>query len=112
MTSLDLPMAMRFRHLRQTSREAVGVYRSAIHGRGLFCKRSIDAGEMIIEYAGEVIRASLTDRREKYYDSKVRWPHLLPLALPSAFKPRPFVFFRGLGATCSALMTIGWWTPL
>jgi histone-lysine N-methyltransferase MLL4 len=32
----------------KTSKEAVGVYRSAIHGRGLFCKRNIDAGEMVI----------------------------------------------------------------
>ncbi|KAM9299526.1 histone-lysine N-methyltransferase 2B [Gastrophryne carolinensis] len=69
-TSLDLPMAMRFRHLKRTSKEAVGVYRSSIHGRGLFCKRTIDAGEMVIEYSGNVIRAVLTDKREKYYDSK------------------------------------------
>ncbi|KAM5132236.1 LOW QUALITY PROTEIN: histone-lysine N-methyltransferase 2B [Mantella aurantiaca] len=69
-TSLDLPMAMRFRHLKKTSKEAVGVYRSSIHGRGLFCKRNIDAGEMVIEYSGIVIRAVLTDKREKFYDSK------------------------------------------
>lgn len=69
-TSLDLPMAMRFRHLERTSKEAVGVYRSAIHGRGLFCKRNIDAGEMVIEYSGIVIRSVLTDKREKYYDGK------------------------------------------
>ncbi|KAG8538188.1 hypothetical protein GDO81_023153 [Engystomops pustulosus] len=69
-TSLDLPMAMRFRHLKKTSKEAVGVYRSAIHGRGLFCKRNIDVGEMVIEYSGIVIRSVLTDKREKYYDSK------------------------------------------
>uniref|UniRef100_A0A8C7CAF4 [histone H3]-lysine(4) N-methyltransferase n=1 Tax=Oncorhynchus kisutch TaxID=8019 RepID=A0A8C7CAF4_ONCKI len=69
-TSLELPMAMRFRHLERTSKEAVGVYRSAIHGRGLFCKRNIDAQEMVIEYAGIVIRSVLTDKREKYYDGK------------------------------------------
>ncbi|XP_060073553.1 uncharacterized protein LOC132553337 [Ylistrum balloti] len=69
-TSMDLPMAMRFRKLKEHAREAVGVYRSSIHGRGLFCKRNIDGGEMIIEYAGEVIRSSLTDKREKYYESK------------------------------------------
>lgn len=45
--------------------------RSQIHGRGLFCKRNIDAGEMVIEYAGTVIRSVLTDKREKYYDGKV-----------------------------------------
>ncbi|XP_008420423.1 histone-lysine N-methyltransferase 2B isoform X2 [Poecilia reticulata] len=69
-TSSELPMAMRFRHLEKISKEAVGVYRSPIHGRGLFCKRNIDAGEMVIEYAGTVIRAVLTDKREKYYDGK------------------------------------------
>uniref|UniRef100_A0A4W5P6L1 [histone H3]-lysine(4) N-methyltransferase n=1 Tax=Hucho hucho TaxID=62062 RepID=A0A4W5P6L1_9TELE len=69
-TSTELPMAMRFRHLEKTSKEAVGVYRSEIHGRGLFCKRNIEAGEMVIEYAGNVIRAVLTDKREKYYDRK------------------------------------------
>ncbi|XP_053547271.1 histone-lysine N-methyltransferase 2A isoform X2 [Bombina bombina] len=69
-TSMDLPMPMRFRHLKKTSKEAVGVYRSPIHGRGLFCKRNIDAGEMVIEYSGNVIRSTLTDKREKYYEGK------------------------------------------
>lgn len=46
-------------------------FRSDIHGRGLFCKRNIEAGEMVIEYAGTVIRAVLTDKRQKFYDSKV-----------------------------------------
>jgi histone-lysine N-methyltransferase MLL1 len=32
----------------------VGVYRSDIHGRGLFCLRDIEQGENIIEYTGEV----------------------------------------------------------
>lgn len=27
-------------------------------------------GEMVIEYAGELIRATLTDKREKHYESK------------------------------------------
>ncbi|KAB5550286.1 hypothetical protein PHYPO_G00052090 [Pangasianodon hypophthalmus] len=68
--STDVPLAARFRHLKKTSRDSVGVYRSAIHGRGLFCKRNIDAGEMVIEYSGNVIRSVLTDKREKYYDAK------------------------------------------
>ncbi|KAI5620822.1 histone-lysine N-methyltransferase 2A isoform X1 [Silurus asotus] len=69
-SSTDVPLAVQFRHLKKTSRESVGVYRSAIHGRGLFCKRNIDAGEMVIEYSGNVIRSVLTDKREKYYDAK------------------------------------------
>ena len=50
----------------------VFLFRSAIHRRGLFCLRDIDAGEMVIEYTGNVIRSVLTDKREKYYESKVR----------------------------------------
>ncbi|KAG8190119.1 hypothetical protein JTE90_026689 [Oedothorax gibbosus] len=67
---VDLPIAMRFRDLKTAARETVGVYRSSIHGRGLFCKRNIDPGELVIEYAGEVIRSILTDKRERIYQSK------------------------------------------
>ncbi|GIY02390.1 hypothetical protein CEXT_389511 [Caerostris extrusa] len=68
--NFDLPIAMRFRFLKTVARETVGVYRSSIHGRGLFCKRNIDPGELVIEYAGEVIRSVLTDKRERIYQSK------------------------------------------
>lgn len=63
-------MAMRFRALPRFAREAVGVYQSPIHGRGLFCRRAIDAGEMIIEYSGEMIRAVLCDKRERNYEAR------------------------------------------
>lgn len=66
----SFPMAMKFRNLKQTSKWSVGVYRSKIHGKGLFCLRDIESGEMVIEYAGEVIRSILTDKREKFYNSK------------------------------------------
>lgn len=49
-----LPMATRFRQLKETYKKSVGVYRSNIHKRGLFCHRDIEAMEMVIEYAGEV----------------------------------------------------------
>ncbi|KAI5645789.1 SET domain-containing protein [Phthorimaea operculella] len=64
-----LPPAMRFRQLKETAKVSVGVYRSHIHGRGLFCKREIEEGDMVIEYAGEVIRAVLADQREKKYEA-------------------------------------------
>lgn len=50
----NLPMAMRFRQLKETSKTSVGVYRSSIHRRGLFALKDIEAGDMVIEYAGEV----------------------------------------------------------
>lgn len=43
-----LPPAMRFRQLKETSKASVGVYRSHIHGRGLFCKRDIEEGKLYI----------------------------------------------------------------
>ncbi|KRT78743.1 PHD finger motif containing protein [Oryctes borbonicus] len=52
----NLPMAMRFRQLKLTSKVSVGVYRSNIHRRGLFSLRDIESGEMVIEYAGEVTK--------------------------------------------------------
>lgn len=81
---------MKYRTLKESYKKSVGVYRSHIHGRGLFCTRDIEAGqlhlfwlrqcvinvfvlfkgEMVIEYAGELIRSTLTDKRERYYDSK------------------------------------------
>ena len=64
-------MAMRYRNLQKTYKQHVDVYQSAIHGLGLYCKRDIEPGEMVIEYAGTVIRSVLTDKREKYYDSRV-----------------------------------------
>lgn len=45
---------MRFRQLKETSKTSVGVYRSGIHRRGLFALKDIEAGDMVIEYAGEV----------------------------------------------------------
>ena len=42
---------------------------SQIHGLGLFAQRSLLRNEMIIEYAGELIRSVLCDKREAYYDA-------------------------------------------
>ncbi|CAG7834252.1 unnamed protein product [Allacma fusca] len=66
----DLPIAMRYRNLRVKSSSTLGVFYSAIHGRGLFTRRDIQEGEMIIEYAGELIRTILSDLKEKYYESR------------------------------------------
>jgi len=64
-------MAMRYRNLQKTYKNHVGVFQSGIHGLGLYCVREIEPGEMVIEYAGTVIRSVLTDKREKLYESKV-----------------------------------------
>ena len=66
----DLPVAMRYRNCQKTYKDYVDVCQSRIHGLGLFCTQEIDVGEMVIEYAGTVIRSILTDKREKYYESR------------------------------------------
>lgn len=67
----DLPVPMRYRNCQRTYKQNVAVFRSSIHGLGLYCISEIEPGDMVIEYAGTVIRSVLTDKREKYYDSKV-----------------------------------------
>jgi histone-lysine N-methyltransferase MLL4 len=47
-TQLELPMAMRFRHLAKSAKEAVDVFQSAIHGRGLYCKREIQVFKLLL----------------------------------------------------------------
>jgi len=61
---------MRFRHLLQRSKQDLVVLPSSIHGLGLFARRDIEMGEMLIEYAGEMIRLVLCDIRERYYESR------------------------------------------
>lgn len=43
-------MAMKYRTLKETYKKYVGVYRSHIHGRGLFCTNDIEAGIIISTY--------------------------------------------------------------
>lgn len=52
-SSSNLPMAMRYRTLKETSKQCVGVFRSHIHGRGLYCTRDIEAGELGILWSVE-----------------------------------------------------------
>jgi hypothetical protein len=81
-TSFDMCTSMKYRHLKEFSKNALVVKRSNIHGRGLFTLVDLQQSQMIIEYSGEIIRHELCDRREKYYETKVIcW--LLLLSAPS-----------------------------
>lgn len=44
-TGSNLPMAMKYRTLKETYKDYVGVFRSHIHGRGLYCTKDIEAGK-------------------------------------------------------------------
>ncbi|CAE6506051.1 unnamed protein product [Rhizoctonia solani] len=63
----DAGDVLKFNQLR-TRKKQLTFARSPIHDWGLYAAESIPAGDMVIEYVGEVIRQQVADKREKYYE--------------------------------------------
>ncbi|CAE6428749.1 unnamed protein product [Rhizoctonia solani] len=63
----DAGDVLKFNQLR-TRKKQLTFARSPIHDWGLYAAEVIPAGDMVIEYVGEVIRQQVADKREKYYE--------------------------------------------
>ncbi|XP_057959590.1 histone-lysine N-methyltransferase ATX2 isoform X2 [Malania oleifera] len=67
-----LSVAEKYTHMRKTFRKRLAFGKSGIHGFGIFAKHPHKAGDMVIEYAGELVRPPIADRREHFiYNSLV-----------------------------------------
>jgi histone-lysine N-methyltransferase MLL3 len=62
--------------MKQEWRSNVVLARSKIQGLGLYAARDLEKHQMIIEYIGEIIRADITDIREKRYDAQNRGTYM------------------------------------
>ncbi|KAK7275362.1 hypothetical protein RIF29_16478 [Crotalaria pallida] len=60
----------RLHHLQKKEKLRICFGKSGIHGWGLFARRDIQEGEMVVEYRGEWIRRSVADLREAKYRSE------------------------------------------
>jgi hypothetical protein len=61
---------LKFNQLR-TRKKQLKFAKSPIHDWGLYAMELIPAGDMVIEYVGEVVRQQIADEREKAYERQV-----------------------------------------
>ncbi|KAJ4967635.1 hypothetical protein NE237_014336 [Protea cynaroides] len=67
-----LSVAQKYKYMRETFKKRLAFGKSGIHGFGIFAKQPHRAGDMVIEYTGELVRPPIADRREHFiYNSLV-----------------------------------------
>ncbi|CAM8918089.1 unnamed protein product [Rhodiola kirilowii] len=67
-----LSVAEKYSYMKDTFKKRLAFGKSRIHGFGIFTKYPHKAGDMVIEYTGELVRPSVADKRENViYNSLV-----------------------------------------
>jgi histone-lysine N-methyltransferase SETD1 len=59
-----------FEGLATSAHRRTAVQCSGIQGWGLFSREAIAAGELVIEYCGEMVRQAVADLREAHYEGR------------------------------------------
>lgn len=59
-----ISMVEKYNHMKETLGKRLAFGKSGIHGFGIFAKLPQKAGDMVIEYTGELVRPPIADRRE------------------------------------------------
>lgn len=67
-----LSMTEKYKNMRKTFNKRLTFGKSRIHGYGIFAIHPHKAGDMVIEYTGELVSPAIADRRERFiYNSLV-----------------------------------------